>query len=224
MFGRRTLLLLTLAPLAALAQDAVSGRDVYGPCAGCHGGNGEGGKGGAYPRLAGMSASYLVDQLKLFQDRKRNNLPMFPYTERRELSEGDMKDVAAYLTKIVLPTRMPEFKPTDGALERLNAAGRVLVVPRVAGDVENGKAVYRELCASCHGRNGRGNKTFPMLVGQYPNYLQRMVASFTRKERSHDEDEPGEGSLKELDPKDMKDILAWLTSIQDQDEAEPAAK
>jgi len=155
---RRLLLISMLCSLRALAQDVESGKDVFGPCAGCHGRYGEGGKGGEYPRLAGQPAAYLVEQLVAFQERKRKNLPMFPYTEPRELSQRDMKDVAAYLNQLELLTRAPDFKPSDGALERLKAMERVIVVPRVPGDTEHGQALYAKRCGSCHGRTGKGRR------------------------------------------------------------------
>lgn len=213
---KRWVALLALCPVAALAQDAEAGRDVYGPCAACHGANGEGGKGGEYPRLAGQPPGYLIAELKLFQGRKRANLPMFPYTEPRELSEGDMKDVAAFLTRIELPSKAPEFHDGDSALVRLLAMEKVLVVPQVEGDAESGKAVFKKRCASCHGRQGRGKKSFPRLLGQYPNYLQRQLAAFLRADRPHDDDEAGKGVLTKVTAKDLTDILAFLTSIQDQ--------
>lgn len=216
-YAALALLTLTLWPRAGLAQDLESGKDVWGPCAGCHGRSGEGGKGGEYPRLAGQPEAFLLEQLVAFQKRTRKNLPMFPYTEPRELSPRDMKDVAAYLTQIQLPTRAPEFKPTDGALERLKAMEKVLVVPRVVGDVDKGKELYGKRCASCHGRSARGKKEgYAGLVGQYPRYLQRQLDAFVKGERAHENDEVG-GVLNELTGKDLTDILAWLTSIQDQE-------
>ncbi len=217
-------LLAAAGPAAALAQSAEDGRDVYGPCAACHGANGEGGKGGEYPRLAGQPASFIVASLQQFQARKRHNLPMFPYMEPRELSPQDMKDVAAWLTAIVLPSKAPEFKETDGALDRLLAMEKVLVVPRVEGDVGKGQATYRRKCGSCHGKGARGNakKAVPALVGQYPAYLQRQVDAYRKGERGADESDPMNGVLTGLSPQEVTDVLAWLTSIQDQ-EPEPEA-
>jgi cytochrome c553 len=213
------MVLLVLWSCAAFAQDVESGKDVFGPCAGCHGRYGEGGKGGEYPRLAGQPTAYLVEQLVAFQDRKRKNLPMFPYTEPRELSQRDMKDVAAYLHQLQLLTRAPEFKPTDGALERLKAMERVIVVPRIAGDVEQGQVLYAKRCGSCHGHTGQGKKEgYAGLVGQYPRYLQRQLAAFVKGERAHENDEVG-GLLNELSARELNDILAWLTAIQDRDPA-----
>lgn len=214
-------LLVLLGSLSASAQDLASGKDVYGPCAACHGANGEGGKQGEYPRVAGLPVTYLVDQLKAFQQRKRTNLPMFPYTEPRELSERDMKDVAAYMAQIVLPTRPPVFKPSDSALTRLLAMEKVLVVPKSKGDTEKGEAVYSKRCASCHGRSGQGRLDFPRLVGQYPTYLTRQVDLMRKNERAHEGESFDTDVLRRVSPEDLANILAWLTQIQDQIE-EPA--
>jgi cytochrome c553 len=209
-----------LASFTARAQNAADGKDVYGPCAACHGANGEGGKGGEYPRLAGQPPSFVVDSLKQFQERRRHNLPMFPYTEPRELSARDMADVAEYLAGIELPSKPPEFKESDSALDRLLALEKVLVIPRVEGDVEKGKATYQAKCAKCHGETGLGRETkgAPRLVGQYTNYLQRQFEAFKKAARGGGKGEdPMNGALKELSAADITNVLAWLTSMQSQE-------
>ncbi len=218
MSGTWTALACLVVSSAAWAQNVADGRDVYGPCAACHGQHAEGGKGGEYPRLAGQPVSFLLNSLKQFQDRQRLNLPMFPYAEPRELSEQDMRDVAAFITAIELPTKMPPISPDAPALERLLAAERVLVVPKVKGDAEKGKALFRKNCGSCHGRSaqGKASRDAPRLVGQYPNYLERQFAAFKKGERAGGEDHPMNGVLDEVSPADFTDVLAWLTSIQDQ--------
>jgi cytochrome c553 len=220
---RRAVVSVVLSTVAA-AQSVQDGKDVYGPCAGCHGANGEGGKGGEYPRIAGQPPEFTLFSLKQFQERKRKNLPMFPYTEPRELSERDMKDVAAYLARISLPTKVPEFKDTDSALDRLLMMERVLVVPRVEGDVRKGKVTYRKACAKCHGTTakGRDGKRAPLLVGQYPDYLRRQFDAFKKGERGAEADDPMKGVLDQFSEQELTDVLAWLTSIQeDAEEREP---
>jgi len=214
---KRLALTVLFASTAALAQNADDGKDVYGPCAACHGANGQGGKQGEYPRIAGQPASFIIESLKAFQSRKRYNLPMLPYTEPRELSERDMKDVAAYLERIKLPSRMPVLKADASALERLEAAEKVMIVPRVAGDVAKGRDLFLEQCAECHAKNGRGraSRDAPSLVGQYPNYLLNQVKQFKKKARGGDEGHPMYGVLDELTDADVNDVLAFITSIQD---------
>src|SRR5512144_2141842 len=73
--------------LPASPLDVDRAKDIFGPCAGCHGELGAGGKNGEYPRIAGQKPKYLEQQLKSFQQRARVNIPMIPYTEERELSE-----------------------------------------------------------------------------------------------------------------------------------------
>lgn len=204
------------APAAghAPAAEEDKGKEINGVCAACHGEFGQGGKRGEYPRIAGQRAAYLKDQLKSFRARKRINLPMYPYTQERELPDEDIEAVSEYLAKIQLPTRPPAFKDSDDALTRLLAMEKVMIVPRAEGDIENGKAIYQKDCASCHARDGRGRGKFPMLVGQYTNYLKKQVDSYLKGERPHDEDGPA-GILNTLKEKDIQDILAYLTSIQD---------
>lgn len=199
-------------PLAA--QNLETGKEINGTCAACHGEFGQGGKKGEYPRIAGQQVKYLEQQLRAFRARARLNIPMFPYTQERELSDSDIKDVSAYLAGIVLPTEVPEFKPTDDALTRLLAMEKVMIIPRAEGDLAAGEAIYQKLCAACHAKNGKGRGMFPMLVGQYTSYLKRQIDLYRAGDRAHDEDEPKQGSLTDLSDKDIQDILAYLTSIQ----------
>ena len=208
------------APVAEAAQaahapaaDEDKGKEINGVCAACHGEFGQGGKRGEYPRIAGQRAAYLKDQLKSFRARKRINIPMYPYTQERELPDEDIEAVSEYLAAIQLPTKWPEFKDTDDALTRLQAVERVMIIPRAEGNLDNGKAIYQKECYSCHGRDGRGRGKFPMLIGQYTSYLKKQADAYVKGERPHDE-EGTTGILNKLSEKDIQDILAYLTSIQ----------
>ncbi|MDP2826246.1 MAG: c-type cytochrome, partial [Sulfuritalea sp.] len=196
------------------AQNLDKGKEINGVCAGCHGELGQGGSRGEYPRIGGQRAAYLADQLKSFRARKRVNIPMYPYTQERELPDEDIKDVAAYLASIELPTKWPVFKDTDDALTRLTLTERVMIIPRVPGNLANGEAVYQKKCVTCHAKNGMGRGMFPMLVGQYTSYLSRQMEKYVKGERPHDEEGIG-GLLNALKEDDLQDILAYLTSIQE---------
>lgn len=205
------------AAIAALKANPETGREINGVCAACHGDTGQGGKRGEYPRLAGQHVEYLMDQLKKFKERKRTNLPMFPYTEERELPDEDIVHVSAYLSSIKLDTTYPVFKDTDGALVRLTAMDKVLNIPRSEGDVEAGAKLYKTECVSCHKKDGMGRKTVPMLAGQYTLYLKRQIDKFVKGERIHDEDlkDPSKDVLNLLKPEEVRDILAFLTTLDD---------
>ena len=156
-----------LFSLAGHAQNMEKGKEINATCAGCHGEFGQGGSRGEYPRLAGLGAKYLESQLKAFRARTRVNIPMYPYTQERELPDEDIRDVAAYLASIELPTKWPVFKDSDDALTRLTMTERVMIIPRVPGNLANGEALYQKQCVTCHGKTGLGRGMFPMLVGQY---------------------------------------------------------
>lgn len=205
-----------LAAPAAPAQDLANGREIHRICAGCHGKHAQGGKDGTYPRLAGQRAAYIEEQLHAFRSRKRLNIPMLPYTSERELPDADIADVAAYLSSIRLTTKPPVFASASDAVRRREELDRVLVIPRAEGDLNQGRGLYNAHCASCHARNGRGRSSFPMLVGQYPAYLQRQIDAYRRGERSHDEDAPRTGTLMPLTADDLRNILAHLTALQDE--------
>jgi cytochrome c553 len=139
---------------------------------------------------------------------------MFPYTQERELSDEDIKDISAYLAGIELSNKMPTFKGNEDALTRLQMVDRVMIIPRAEGNLEHGEALYQKQCASCHGKTGKGRGMFPMLVGQYTNYLKRQVDLYLKGDRPHDE-EGVVGVLNGLKERDIQDILAYLTSIQE---------
>ena len=199
------------------AADLDKGKEINGTCAACHGEFGQGGKRGEYPRIAGQRVKYLDNQLKNFRARTRLNIPMFPYTQERELSDEDIKDVAAYLAGVELPTRMPNFVGNEDALTRLLMVDKVMIIPRAEGDIENGGKIYQKQCVACHAKTGKGRGMFPMLVGQYTSYLKRQVGLYLKGDRPHDE-EGVVGVLNGLNPAEIQDILAYLTALQEPQE------
>lgn len=86
-------------------------------------------------------------------------------------------------------------------------------------DLNNGKAVYKQECASCHGDYGEvSNAVIPNILGQYPAYLLTQMAAFLA-------DDPKEsrrgvaGNLKRsilsgLKVEDVQDVIAYLGTIK----------
>lgn len=209
---------LWLLPPAAFAQNLVNGKEIHEICAGCHGKHGQGGKNGEYPRLAGQRALYIEEQLQAFRSRKRLNIPMLPYTQPRELPDEDIADIAAYLSALKLPTNPPPGTDDADIILGRVPVGSFLTVDRVPGDIPAGRALYQSECMNCHARDGKGRSNFPLLVGQYPNYLKRQIGLYRQGERPHDEDLPAKGVLMPLSETDIQNILAYLTSIQGEGE------
>lgn len=211
---------LALAMLAAsparaqdkLPFDELNAKDIMRTCAPCHGEFGQGGGGGVYPRLAGMNPDYLVEQIGKFKSRQRENIPMIPFANDRELPERDIRDVTRYLATIKLATQLPETAGRVDGLERLMQAKLVMQVPRYDGDVEHGKALYGELCGACHGKEGQGRNKFPMLAGQHTDYLLTQIDLFKKGKRSHpDNDE----MFVQTTRRDLDDVLAFLSVMDD---------
>ncbi len=196
----------------AWKYDPENAQEILETCAACHGKNGEGGKDGTYPRLAGLKAEYIAKQLRAFKNRERINIPMYPYATERELPQGDIRDIARLLSEIELPTEMPSPDADMSALERLRAAQAVFNVARVDGDIERGAKLYEDECSDCHGEDAWGEGDAPQLAGQYTAYLRRQIASFRSGERNNDD---MDGVFDELDDDDLEDLFAYFASRDD---------
>ncbi len=74
--------------------DVARGQELSIDCADCHGEDGKGDE--ETPKIAGLEASYHVEQLKAYQSGERTDEDelMLMYTE--DLTEQDMADLAAY--------------------------------------------------------------------------------------------------------------------------------
>ncbi len=217
--------LLALAPALALWTIEATAReryeydewiaeDIMTTCATCHGEFGQGGGGGEYPRLAGLPQAYLAEQMRLFKTHERENIPMIPYANERELPAEEVFHITTYLSRLRLPTQLPPIdEATYDPLKRLNMAKRMLQIPRAEGDLDRGRALYDELCASCHGNNGWGRRDTPQLAGQYTEYLGRQIDAYRQGERDH---KGAEKLFADRPATDMRDILAYISILDDE--------
>ena len=199
------------------AVDLELGEEINETCAGCHGEYGQGSIDGEYPRLAGLTAGYIARQLRNFKQRKRINIPMLPYTNDRELPEEDLVSIAAYLTSIKLPTKLPPINEAEfDALKRLQASKKVVNIATYPGDVEAGHKFYKKECASCHGSDGYGDdkKHIPQLAGQYSLYLLKQVENIRTAERFHDDPDDAE-IFREYTDAEIAAMLAYLATLDD---------
>ncbi|MBW9267259.1 MAG: c-type cytochrome [Candidatus Thiodiazotropha sp. (ex. Lucinisca nassula)] len=214
------LICLSILPTLSPAFDFENGEEINEVCAGCHGEYGQGGKEGEYPRLAGMPSAFLAKQLHLFRERIRPNLAMVEYVDDRQMPDQDIEDISKFLEQIKLKTKLPpvdETAPGFNAYQRLLESKRLMQIPRAPGDLDKGQKIYRKECASCHGRDGMGDKeeAVPMLAGQYTNYLWRQVKKYREKIRIHDEDAPDDELLSDFSDDELTDIFAYLSILDD---------
>jgi thiosulfate dehydrogenase len=142
-------------------------------CASCHGVDGGGNEQTGFPRLAGLDAAYIENQLHAFKQRHRKNPVMAGMAA--PLTDQDIRDVAAYYAGLdpVSHAQAPAGVSTSAG-EKLASYG----------DMPN-----RGLpaCFQCHGPGGQGvGKGFPPLVGQPYSYLLSQLNAWKSGTRSGD--------------------------------------
>ena len=167
-------LALTLAG-PALAQDGIAaGKAVFTQpmapgrpaCTACHMPDGAGLPDVGIPRLAGLTTSYVNDQLGYFASGARQNAAMAPYAVA--LTQTQREQVAAYLAGLPLPPAPDVPKPAATTI----ALGRDLFLN---GDERAGLLG----CVQCHGPTGAGVGDFsPRLAGQSEAYLTAQLRAW----------------------------------------------
>lgn len=192
--------------------DADAGRDIMRTCAACHGEFGEGGGGGVYPRISGLHPDYIAEQLRAFKSRERENIPMIPYANDRELPEKDVLDVSYYLASITPSRHPPADDVAMDAYERLKLAKQAVQIPRQPGDVEAGKKLFNADCMECHGRDGQGRVKKPALAQQHMPYLRTQIGLFLSGLRKHDDVDE---LMRPKSAKDWDDIWAYVSILDD---------
>ena len=82
----------------AMAGDAAAGKGKFAVCAGCHGPTGAGNEALKYPKLTGLEAAYVKQQLVAFKSGARDNATMKAMTAG--LNDADMDNLAAYIATL----------------------------------------------------------------------------------------------------------------------------
>ena len=173
-----------LAPAVAHA-DAKAGEKKAQLCLLCHRAENP----PAYiPTLEGQTREYLLNQIKAFKERRRDNLAMQINTA--SLSVRDMRDIADYFAS---------RKPVRGTF------------PLDEAKASRGKARAAALkCAACHRDDYSGNKEVPRLAGVEPRYLAPQMIAFAEGKRAHP---PFEG-MRQLSPEDAEDLAQYFAQLQ----------
>ena len=200
---RQSLILLALVavlPAAASAADVKTGKNLYAPCATCHGPAGEGQPSVAAPGIAGQSQSYLMRQLWDFKKGNRATTTddaddVKPCPIDMLLDDGAaIASVAAYVAS--LPARKPD--------------------PTIEGNAARGAELYKSKCGACHGGHGWGNEALytPRLTIIGDAYLMRQVRNFQAGLRgAHPDAQYGKQMAlmaKDVSAEELRDIAAFL--------------
>ena len=146
---------------------AASGEAKSALCSACHGPNGNS-VNPEWPRLAGQSAVYIAEQLKLFRSGVRDNPIMKPLAA--SLSDQDINDLAVYFEA-----------QTPAGLEADPSNWKSGEAVYLSGDAERGVPA----CVACHGPVGRGNLAacYPALRAQQSVYVVKQLNDYANGSR-----------------------------------------
>ena len=138
-------------------------------CARCHGLDGAGRGTGAFPILAGQTPEYLARSLLAYARNERHSGVMEP--NAAGLDAEEMRQIALYFANLPRPSP-PSPSPEDSQSLRRGEliANQGIPERRVPA------------CVSCHGPAPR-NPVYPVLAGQYPDYLVLQLELFKQGQR-----------------------------------------
>jgi cytochrome c553 len=140
-------------PAAAAAPgkgDPLAGMAVAAPCASCHGADGNS-TDPKNPRLAGLSAKYLIAAIEGYKDGTRKHTVM--QDKVLTLRDEDVKNVAAYYA-----SKEAQASPIRKPLTLTEWTAR---------------------CDRCHGEKGNStDPRFPVLAGQDKTYLAKVMEQY----------------------------------------------
>lgn len=178
--------------LAALPPAAAQGHaDRYAAqCAACHGARGTSEQ-ALVPHLGGQPSFYVVTQLFLFREGRRNDHPMAAAMAAvaQGMSDDDLRGFAEHIATL----------PPPAGRDRPDAA-------RFA----RGKALAaRHHCIACHGTDLAGGRQVPRVGGQREDYLLIALQGFRSGVRLGYTNAMGE-ALAGLSAQDLQDLAHFL--------------
>ncbi len=155
------------APAAAAKPVVDYGERYAATCAACHGSEGRS-ELPLVPSLAGQHSFYVITQLFLFRDGRRNDHPLSAAMSAlaKGLSDADLRGYSEAIA------RLPAAALAAVPLEQASP-------PRDVARFERGRqlaAAHR--CGSCHGADLAGGGQVPRLGGQREDYLQIALKGF----------------------------------------------
>ena len=177
-----------------LKPNLENGKKTYELCATCHNANGWGKEDGSFPVIAGQHRSVIIKQLADIRARNRENPTMFPFSGDDVLGGPQgIEDVAEYIAQ--LPVN-PLPAKGDGK------------------HVEQGKKIFEEKCAVCHGKEGEGNAEgfFPRIQGQHYAYVKRQL-QWMRDGRRKNANPTMLAIIKEMDDDTFGAIADYVSRI-----------
>jgi cytochrome c553 len=181
---------------STVSQQEVQAKLQY--CEICHGVSAQGFLGYyPIPRLAGQQIVYIENQLQGFLERKRTNNIMF--------------NVGHVLSPAMITALATNFhdlspKPLGNAPKELVAAGKQIY--EVGVPSANVLA-----CASCHGKEAKGDGQFPRLAGQLYAYVTLQLTNWS-KERAENTSAIMAPIARSLTESQIKAVAAYVSYLE----------
>jgi cytochrome c553 len=173
--------------------------EVLSSCASCHGRDGAGRDGDAFPIISGQSEAYLLQALRAFSDGSRHSGIMQPAAAR--VDDAGLQGLAAHYAAQSRPPRPAAAGP--GA-------------PEAGARIARGGIPAQQVpaCLSCHGAEALArNPSWPSLQGQHPSYLEAQLQSWHDGTRGGG---PSNGVMQtiaqRLTPEQMREVSAWFAA------------
>lgn len=184
--------------------DAAKGQTIASQvCAACHAADGNS-VAPANPKLAGQIPEYVHKQLINFKprgDKKAERESPVMGGMVANLSDADMRDVAAYYAS-------QKLKPAAARSKELAAAGQKLYR---GGNAATGVPA----CSGCHGPDGSGMPSqYPRVAGQYAEYIELQLKSFKSGERANDPNRMMRGVAERLSEKEIKAVSEYIAGLR----------
>jgi cytochrome c553 len=178
-------------------------------CGRCHGVDGRGRGVGAFPQLAAQRPAYFTAALHAYARGERHSGIMEPIAAG--LSLEDMRELASYYASLEKrPPPAPSRQDQDTMLVQRQRIARGKAI------ASHGIPSQRvPSCRDCHGPSViRRNPNYPVLAGQYADYLVLQLELFKKKQRG--------GSAyahlmrpiaAQLTPGQMRDVALYYASL-----------
>ncbi|MEQ9567123.1 MAG: c-type cytochrome, partial [Pseudomonadales bacterium] len=151
-----------------------------------------------YPNLAGQGEKYLLKQL---QDIKSGDRSVPEMTGMLAASnDQDLQDMAAYYASLehtVMGSQAIADEAYNLSEEEFLALGEKVFR---GGNLQTGVAA----CTGCHAPSGMGNNpaAYPVIAGQYSDYIIKQLKDFQRNLRTND----GDGQMMRAVAAPMSDL------------------
>jgi cytochrome c553 len=181
---------------SAISKQEVDAKLQY--CEVCHGISAQGFLGYyPIPRLAGQQIDYIKNQLQGFIEHKRANNIMF--------------NVGHVLSPAMITALATDFhdlnpKPLGNAPKELVAAGKQIYEEGVP-------SANVVACASCHGKEAKGDGQFPRLAGQLYAYVTLQLTNWS-KERAENTSDIMAPIARGLTESQIKAVAAYVSYLE----------